>query len=60
MLDIVLGTLDIGMGVQLYLTLFDPMNYNPPGSFVHDISQARILEGISICYSYFGYINEQK
>ena len=60
MLDIVLGTLDIGMDFQLYLSLFDPMDYNPPGSIVHDISQARILEGIATCYSYSGYINEQK
>ena len=60
MLDIVLGTLDIGMGTQLYLTLCDPMDYNTPGSFVHEISQARILEGVAISYSNFGYINEQK
>ena len=27
------------------------MDYSPPGSYVHGISQARILEGVSICYS---------
>ena len=26
-------------------TLWDPMDYSPPGSSVHGISQARILEG---------------
>ena len=29
---------------QLCLTLHDPMDYSPPGSSVHGISQARILE----------------
>ena len=29
---------------QSCLTLCDPMNYSPPGSFVHGILQARILE----------------
>ena len=28
------------------LTLCDPMNWNPPGSSVHGILQARILEWI--------------
>ena len=30
--------------LQLYPTLFDPMDYSPPGSSVHGILQARILE----------------
>ena len=30
--------------VQLCLTLWDPMDCNPPVSSVHGISQARILE----------------
>ena len=30
---------------QSCLTLCDPMDCNPPGSFVHGILQARILEG---------------
>ena len=60
MLDIVLGTLDIGTGTQLYQTLCDPMDYNPQGSFVHEVSQARILEGVYVSYSNIGYINEQK
>ena len=33
------------------LTLFDSMDYSPPGSFVHGISQARILEQIAISFS---------
>ena len=32
-------------------TLCDPMNCSPPGSPVHGISQARILEWVSISYS---------
>ena len=32
-------------------TLCDPMNRSPPGSPVHGISQARILEWVSISYS---------
>jgi len=30
------------------LTLCDPMNYSPPGSSVHGILQARILEWVAI------------
>ena len=30
--------------VKLCLTLCDPMDCSPPGSYVHGISQARILE----------------
>ena len=33
------------------LTLFDPMGYSPPGSSVHGILQARILEWVAITYS---------
>ena len=32
-------------------TLFDPMDYSPPGSSVHGISQARILEWVAIFFS---------
>ena len=31
--------------------LCDPMDCSPPGSSVHGISQARILERVSIYYS---------
>ena len=32
------------MCAQLYLTLYSPMDYSPPGSSVHGILQARVLE----------------
>ena len=35
----------------LCLTFCDPMDYSPPGSSFHRISQARILEWVAICYS---------
>ena len=36
---------------QSCLTLCNPMNYSPPGSSVHGIFQARILEQVVISYS---------
>ena len=36
---------------QSHLTLCDPKNCSPPGSNVHGISQARILEWVTITYS---------
>ena len=36
---------------QLYLTLCDPMNCSQPGSSVHGILQARILEWVAIPFS---------
>ena len=33
---------------QSYLTLCHPMDYSPPGSFVHGILQGRILEWIAM------------
>ena len=33
------------------LTLSNPMDYNPPGSFVHGISQTRVLEWAAISFS---------
>ena len=33
---------------QMCLTLFDPMGCSPPGSSVHGISQARMLEWVAI------------
>ena len=36
---------------QLCLTLCDPMDYSPPGSSVHGILQARILEWVAIPFS---------
>ena len=32
-------------------TLCDPMNYSPPGSSIHGLFQARILEWIAISFS---------
>ena len=36
---------------QSYRTLCDPMDYNPPGSSIHGIFPARILEWVAISYS---------
>ena len=36
---------------QSYLALRDPMNCSPPGSSVHGILQARILEWVAIPFS---------
>ena len=36
---------------QSCLTLRSPVDWSPPGSSVHEISQARILEGAAISYS---------
>ena len=36
---------------QSCLTLCDPMDSNPPGSSVHGIFQARILEWVTISFS---------
>ena len=37
--------------LQLCLAIWDPMDYSPPGSSVHGILQARILEWIAIPFS---------
>ena len=37
---------------QSHLTLCGPMKYSPPGSFVHGILQARILEWVAISFSW--------
>ena len=36
---------------QLCLTLSDPMDYSLPGSSIHVIFQARVLEWIAIAFS---------
>ena len=43
--------LSAAKSLQLYLTLCDPMDCSPPGSSVHGISQARILECVGISSS---------
>ena len=40
-----------GLVVQLCLTLWYPLNCSPPGSYVHEIFQARILEWVAISFS---------
>ena len=40
-----------GLVTQSCLTLYDPMDCSPPGSPVHGILQARILEEIAIPFS---------
>ena len=40
---------------QLCLTLCDPMDCSPPGSSVHEIFQARILEWVAISFSDYTY-----
>ena len=37
--------------VQLCPTLHDPMDCSPPGSSVHGIFQARVLEWVAIAFS---------
>ena len=41
-----INTLSVCLSAQSCLTLYTPMNYSLPGSSVHGILQARILEGI--------------
>ena len=38
--------------LQSYLTLCDPMDGSPPGSSVHELFQARILEWVAISFSW--------
>ena len=40
-----------GLVTQSCLTLCDPMDCSPPGSFVRGILQARILEWVAIFFS---------
>ena len=37
--------------LQSCLTLSDPMDYSPPGSYIHGILQARVLEWGAIAFS---------
>ena len=39
-----------GLVAKSCFTLLDPMDYSPLGSSVHGISQARILEWVSISF----------
>ena len=46
--------------VQMYLSLSDPMDCSPPGSSVHGILQARIMEWVAIPFSSNCSINTSK
>ena len=41
----------VRMRAQLCLALCNPIEYNPQGSSVHEISRARILEWVAISFS---------
>ena len=41
----------VGLVAKSCLTVCDPMDSSPPGSSVHGISQARILEWVAISFS---------
>ena len=43
--------LSVLLATQSCPTLWDPMDYSPPGSSVHGILQARILEWVAIPFS---------
>ena len=45
------GTILLSLVAQLCLILCNPMDYSSPGSSVHRISQARILEWVAISCS---------
>ena len=38
-------------GMLSYVRLCDPMDYNTPGSTVHGILQARVLEWVAVSFS---------
>ena len=42
---------------QSFLTLYDPVDCSPPGSSVHGILQARILEWVAISFSNYWMAN---
>ena len=42
---------------QSCLTLSDPIDYSPPGSSIHGIFQAGVLEWVAIAFSGKEYIN---
>ena len=49
--DLVAVVVVVCLVAQSWLTLCDPINCTPPGSSVHGISQARILEWVAISFS---------
>ena len=51
MFTLVLGSVSAYTHAHSCSTLCDPMNRSPPGSSVHGIFQARILEWVAISFS---------
>ena len=51
MFTLVLGSVSVYTHAHLCSTLCNPMNHSPPGSSVHGICQARILEWVAISFS---------
>ena len=51
MFTLVLGSVSAYMHAHSCSTLCDPMNRSPPGSSVHGILQARVLEWVAISSS---------
>ena len=51
-----MGTVVVVSVTQLCPTLCDPMDDKPPGSSVHGVLQARILEWVDISFSTTGHI----
>ena len=47
----VISAIWCGLVAQLCLTLCDPMECSPPGSFLHGILQARIQGWVAISFS---------
>ena len=45
---------------QPCLTLRDPMDCSPPGSSIHGIFQARVLEWVATAFSLIWYLGEIK
>ena len=45
---------------QSYLTLSNPMDCSLPGSFIHGIFQARVLEWVAIAFSAMEYYSAIK
>ena len=41
---------------QSCLTLGDPMDYSPPGSSVHGVFQAKVLEWGAIAFAYSDHL----
>ena len=44
-------SINCAQSLKLYLTVCDPLDCSPPGSYVHGILQVRILEWVAISSS---------